>query len=119
MKKGASKEIKRKHELLNYLAKRIETIDNEIKSDVTPAIIASFGFIIALIWRDAIKGALDHFLLKAGLTEKAYLYNFVSAIIVTIVVMTIMIFASNYSKRKKKKNLRKMVKNEIENIDEK
>lgn len=87
----------------------IAALEEQIKTDVTPAIIASFGFIIALVWRDAIKGALDKFLNNAGLTDQAYLYNFVSAILVTLIVIGIMIAVSKYGKSKKEKRIKNII----------
>ncbi|MFW5847051.1 MAG: DUF5654 family protein [Nanoarchaeota archaeon] len=109
---------KSKNEILAHLMGKLEAIDNEIKNDVTPAVVASFGFIIALVWRDAIKGALDYYLEKAGLTEQAYLYNFVSALIVTIVVIFIMIVVTKYGRTKKQKKIKKAVENKLEDLEE-
>jgi len=46
---------KTKLELFKILKSQIDVIEREIKSDVIGPVVASFGFIIALIWRDAIK----------------------------------------------------------------
>ncbi len=94
-----------KGEIVAKLKGKLEVLEEEIRKDVSVPVVASFGFIIALVWRDAIKGVLDEFLIRRGLTENAYLYNFVSAIIVTIVVISIMIFVTRFSQAKKKKRI--------------
>ncbi len=98
-----------KGEIIAGLKVKLATLEMEIKNDVSIPIIASFGFIIALVWRDAIKGAIDEFLLRSGLMERAYLYNFISAIIVTVIVITIMIVITRLSRSKKTKKIKEQM----------
>lgn len=117
VKKG-SKNNHSKNETIAKLKAKLDAIDNEIKHDVTPAIVASFGFIIALVWRDAIRSILDEVLLSLGLMNKAYIYDIISAVIVTIVVIIIMVSVSKYGRSKKKERIQKAVRetvNEIKN----
>lgn len=104
---------------MSFLRAKLLTLEMEIKNDISVPIVASFGFIIALIWRDAIKGAIDEFLVRAGLADKAYIYNFVSAIIVTIIVIAIMISVTRFSRRKKEKRIESRVKNISEALEKK
>lgn len=105
MKKEAKEEIAKNKNLIRNLKKRVSSleqgIEDQIKSDVTPAIVASFGFIIALVWRDAIREALNHYLESTGLMGSVVLYNFISAVIVTIVVIAIMMSVSKYGRSKR------------------
>ena len=105
MVKKEVKEIE-KH---NQLVQELIGIKEEIRTDIVGPIVASFGFIIALVWRDAIKGALDVYLARAGLTSEAYLYNFVSAIIVTFFVILLMLFILRLSKKRKEQKIEKAV----------
>lgn len=81
--------------------KKVITLKNDLKHDISIPIVASLGFIIALIWRDAIRSTLDHFLSSTGLIEQAYIYDIISAIIVTVIVIVIMITISRISRRNK------------------
>ena len=83
------KEIKnpRKKEVIGRLKAEIEFLKEEIRNDVTGPVIASFGFIIALVWRDAIRSVINEILSIAGLTGKIYIYDVISAIIVTFFVI--------------------------------
>ena len=100
-----------KNEIIAGLKGKLAVLESEIKTDISVPVVASFGFIIALVWRDAIKGAIDEFLSRTGLLDKAYLYNFVSAIIVTIIVIIIMIIVTRFSHSKKTKILKKKIEN--------
>lgn len=96
-------------------------IREEVRNDITGPVIASFGFIIALVWRDAIVGALDEYLLRAGLLENAYIYQLFSAIIITIIVIIIMVLVKKWSKKKRKKKIQEKLKeiDKIENLEKK
>lgn len=95
---------------LDKLRAELYAIKEEVRNDVSGPVVASFGFIIALVWRDAIKGAFDHYLKTIGLVEKAYLYNFISAIIVTFFVIIIMVSVTRWGRRKKKKRIEEKLK---------
>ena len=66
---------KTKNEIIAKIGSEIDAIEREIKHDVIGPVVASFGFIIALIWRDAIKATLDEYLYRAGLLENAYILH--------------------------------------------
>ena len=58
------------------------------------AITAAFAFVIALVWRDAIRKTIDAFVEKLSIPKTAYVYEFVIAVLLTIVcVIGIMIFS--------------------------
>ena len=99
---------------VSKLRTEIASLQQEIKNDVVGPVVASFGFIIALIWRDAIKGAIDHYLSQMGLADKAYMYNFISAIIVTIVVIIIMVIVTKFGNANKKKQISKRLNDVVE-----
>lgn len=100
--------IKKKKDLIGKLKDDLDNITNEIKNDVTGPVVASFGFIIALIWRDAIRSTLDEILLRLGLLENIYIYEIISAIIITICVIIIMISVKKFGDSKKIKNIKKI-----------
>jgi hypothetical protein len=100
------------------LREELIALKEEIRSDVVGPVVASFGFIIALVWRDAIKDALDEYLKRAGLLDNAYIYSFVSAIIVTIIVIFIMVIVIKIGRGKKEKIIQKKVEKSISKTDE-
>lgn len=97
-------------EIINKVKRDIELIKNEIRSDILAPVLASFGFIIALVWRDAIKSVIDHYLAQAGITTQAYIYNIITAIIITIIIIIIMIIIARISKKNKQEKLEKVIK---------
>ena len=107
---------KTKNEIIAGLKGELNAIEKEIKHDIVGPVIASFGFIIALVWRDAIKATLDEYLSRAGLLNEAYLYQFISAIIVTIIVIVIMVWVSRWGQAKKTKKIVKAIEKKIEEV---
>lgn len=118
MVKKALKEEKETRDIFSQIREELIGIKEEIRADVVGPVVASFGFIIALIWRDAIRATLDEFLSRAGLLEKVYIYEIVSAIIVTVCVIVLMISVTKFGRAKKEQKVIKQVKKEIEKLDE-
>ncbi|MGC9309516.1 MAG: DUF5654 family protein [Candidatus Nanoarchaeia archaeon] len=105
-----------KKDMLLRLRGELDILKEEIRTDVLGPVIASFGFIIALVWRDAIRSVIDEFLNRMGLVEQLYIYEVISAIIVTFVVIIIMIFTIKLSRKKKKKQLEKKIENKTQEL---
>ena len=58
------------------------------------AIVAAFAFVIALVWRDAIKKMIDALALRMGFPETAYVHDVILALLITVVcVIGIMVFS--------------------------
>jgi len=89
----------------NKAREELIAIKEEVRNDVSGPVVASFGFIIALVWRDAIQSAFGEYLLKAGLTENLYIYQFISAIIVTIAVIIIMVTITKISRKRREERI--------------
>jgi|TARA_B100001971_G_C17679303_1_gene281466 hypothetical protein len=70
-----------------------EKVRSESKKNVLTAILAAFGFIIALVWRDAIRAGVDMIVKRLNLGE-GYLYQVVVALIVTIIAVIAIIIIS-------------------------
>ena len=107
---------KNKNQVINKLTAEIEALKQDIRTDVLGPVVASFGFIIALIWRDAIQATINEFLSRAGLVEDFYIYQIISAIIVTIVVIGIMIAVVRIGQKRKRKKLEKRIKQKTEKL---
>lgn len=104
---------KASNRVLQNVRAELIAIKEEVRNDVSGPVIASFGFIIALVWRDAIQAAFGEFLIRAGLTEQAYIFQFISAIIVTIAVIIIMVTLTKITRAKKEEKIEQVVKEEI------
>tara|TARA_Y100000310_G_scaffold335801_1_gene418742 strand:+ start:806 stop:1201 length:396 start_codon:yes stop_codon:yes gene_type:complete len=78
-------------------------IHNKFKDHASTAIIAAFGFLIALSWRDPIKAIVDDRVKLSTFESIPYAAEFLSAIIITIIaVFGIMLVAKWANKENKK-----------------
>lgn len=69
-------------------------LQSEIKKNTLTAILAAFGFVIALVWRDAIQAGINEAVDKVGIKGTGYIYQITIAIIITIIcVFGIMFFS--------------------------
>ncbi len=103
-----------KIDIISKIGAELYALKEEIRNDITGPVVASFGFIIALVWRDAIKSALDEYLIRTGLMGSAYFYQFISAIIVTIVVIIIMVVVIKFGRARKKRKVEKSIQKEFQ-----
>ena len=94
------------HRLINYATKvpsKAAEIKKETARHITTAITAAFAFVIAFAWKDAIRKAIDSSVKRMGIPETVYFYEFIIAIIITIVcVIGIMIIAKYGAKKEEK-----------------
>lgn len=69
------------------------------KHSVT-AIVAAFGFLIALSWRDFISDSVNQLVSSLGVSEKLYLYKLLTAILVTILAIIAIMIVSKLEIKK-------------------
>jgi len=79
----------------------IKKLRKEMRKHTTLAISGAFALIIALVWRDVIQKIVDNFVIKLGLSESAYWYDLVVALIVTIICVIGILVSSRYSVKEK------------------
>ena len=69
-------------------------LKSEIKKNTLTAILAAFGFIIALVWRDAIQAGVNELINNLGITGAGYIYQITIAVIITIICVIGILFVS-------------------------
>ena len=76
----------------------------EFRAQAVTAIIAAFGFLIALTWRDAIQDAVNKLITILGVSDQLYFYKFLAAIIVTIIAIFGIMFVSRFKAQEDQKD---------------
>tara|TARA_Y100000310_G_scaffold167546_2_gene167445 strand:- start:76587 stop:76925 length:339 start_codon:yes stop_codon:yes gene_type:complete len=71
----------------NITKQAAENLKNETKKHLITAIVAAFGFIIALVWRDTIKEYVSFLVAKFSVSGPLIIINFYTAIITTIIAV--------------------------------
>ena len=93
--------------LVNYATKvpsKAHEIRKETARHITTAITAAFAFVIAFAWKDAIRKAIDAYVKKIGIPDTVYFYEFVIAVIITIICVIGIMIVSRYGAKKEEKN---------------
>ena len=69
-------------------------LKSEVKKNVLKATLAAFAFVIALVWRDAIRSGVDEIIKRVGMEGTGYIYQITMALIVTAVCVVGIMVAS-------------------------
>jgi len=85
------------------LKKAAEKFHKEIRKNIVTAVTAALGFMIALVWRDAIQESIDKIMTYIGLTGDVYLFRIFSAVLVTFIAVIGVMFISRWAEKKEDK----------------
>jgi len=77
----------------------IKTFNNEFRKQTAAAIIAAFGFLIALVWKDLIVQAVDALTKLSFFSEYPAIGRIISAIIVTSVCVFGILLINRWAKK--------------------
>lgn len=69
-------------------------LKSEIKKNTLTAILAAFGLIIALVWRDAIQEIVTEIVKRFEIDGTGYIYQIITAMLVTIICVMGILFVS-------------------------
>jgi hypothetical protein len=68
----------------------------EFRRNAVKAILAALAFVIALVWRDAIRKTIDSIVERMGIPETAYAYEFIIAAVLTVICVIGIMIVSKY-----------------------
>ncbi len=75
-------------------------LTKDARKHAATAIAAAFAFLIALTWRDAISEGVNKLISLLELTESAYLYKIVVAVVVTLICVIGVVLTSRLLRSK-------------------
>jgi hypothetical protein len=79
------------------MIKATKKLKSETKKAVVGAIMAAFGFLIALVWRDFIQELINKIIISLNIPDSAAYYNLASALLVTIICVAGIMLAGKYA----------------------
>lgn len=93
---------KRLHEKLRGGAvSSTKAFREEFKKQTVIAITAAFAFLIALSWRSPIQNSVDKIVSRLGLSEQIIYYEYLTAVIITILAVLALMIISKWASEKK------------------
>jgi hypothetical protein len=102
-RKELDKEKKARHKALQLAHSSSKAIRYETKKQVVTALVAAFGFIIALVWRDAIKAYIDVAVTTLKIPGPTHLILLYTAIITTALAVIGIILVNKWGKKEETK----------------
>jgi hypothetical protein len=80
---------------------RLRKFRKEFKAQLRIALMAAFGFLIALSWRDFISEAVNYIIEALGLSGELYIYKLFSALSITAIAVIGLMLLSKLNPEKK------------------
>ena len=71
-----------------------------IRKNITTAVMAAFGIMIALVWRDVVNEAINETVKMLSIPQGGFTFQIVSAFIVTVVCIVGIAYFSRWSEKK-------------------
>ena len=88
------KDVQRLLNRATRIPSKAKELKQRTKNRIITAITAAFAFVIALVWKDAIRKIVDAIIENLNIPETAYLHEIIIALIVTVIcVVGIMIIS--------------------------
>jgi len=75
-------------------------LHQEVRKNVATAILAAFGFMIALVWRDVVKDGVTKLIEMAKLNGDGFSFTVITAFITTMICVIGIIYFSRWSEKK-------------------
>ncbi len=72
---------------------------NEFRSNIAKAVLAAFGFLIALVWRDVIKDGVDRIIQILSLNGDGFTFQLITATVTTVICVIGIIYFSRWSEK--------------------
>jgi len=104
LKPQIEKEIKKRfhQKILEGTKESAVRFEKEFKNQLVIAITAAFGFLIALSWRNPIEAGINQFLESLNLKGGVFYWDFLSALVVTVLAVLVLIVISKWKSEEKK-----------------
>jgi len=97
-----TKQLSKKFKLLDKSKQTVVFFHSEFKSQVSTALIAAFGFLIALAWRDFISKIVQENTQTVFFAQYPYLEQLISALIVTLIGVIGIALITRWAKKPEK-----------------
>lgn len=75
----------------------IKKLRFEMRKAIVTSIVAAFGVLIALVWKDVVKDFVDKVVAAANISESAPYYHLISAAIITVICVIGIIITGKFS----------------------
>jgi len=85
---------------ISRLHEQSKAVQHHIREKIAGAIVAAFAFVMAFVWRDAIRETAGTVIKRMGLEGSSYISTIISAIITSIICVFGILYFSKWSEKK-------------------
>ncbi len=78
----------------------VKRVKQEIRKNMAKSILAAFGFMIALVWRDVVKGGVERLITYSNINGDGYMFTLITAVVTTIICVIGIIYFSRWGEKK-------------------
>jgi len=75
-------------------------VRHEIRKNISTAILAAFGFMIALVWRDVVTKGVERLISWLNISGSGFLFTLITALLTTLICVFGIIYFSRWSEKK-------------------
>jgi len=93
-------ELKLYKKLYNKTKGHASGFGEEFKKQSLIAVTAAFAFLVALSWREPISKLVKGIVEKAGLGKQIVYYEFLAAVLVTLIAIIVLVMVSKWNSKK-------------------
>jgi uncharacterized membrane protein YdbT with pleckstrin-like domain len=99
VEKAVRKEVEKRLHIKLYQGARDSALmfKEEFRKQVIVAISAALGFLIALSWRTPIQNSVSLLIEKMGLSGSAVFFEYLSALVITLIAVLVLMFISRWN----------------------
>lgn len=76
-----------------------KTVRQGIRKNIAKSVLAAFGFMIALVWRDVVKEGVSKMVEWFSITGDGYMFTLITAFVTTIICVIGIIYFSRWSEK--------------------
>jgi len=97
--KSEVKKLLDKTTIDDRFASSAKKVGKDVRKNITTAILAAFGFMIALVWRDVVRDGVTRLVEMLSLGGSGFWFSVLTAIITTVVCVFGIIYFSRWSEK--------------------
>lgn len=103
-KEEIEEEKKEKFKAIKLASRGASSLKSETKKQTITAMVAAFGFLIALVWRDAIQAYVKDVVLSLSIEGPEKIILLYTAIITTLIAVLGILLITRWGKKEEKAN---------------
>ena len=83
----------------NKLLSAAKRVKQDIRKNMAKSVLAAFGFMIALVWRDVVKDGVNKLIAYSNLNVDGYMFTVITALVTTLICVVGIIYFSRWSEK--------------------